>query len=267
MAHQSATAEAPNIALHKQQFLLKQVSNLSTPLQMPLDTDIDLPSKTLDLVLTALNTKLRTHNRSVFSVPAQRHIAEQIETLFWNEVLEERDALQGEDGNAAATVVRRDLNLCSASSGTAGSQNAIEKELPEHWTDVVVPSLTDPEEEPDNEDEATSEEAAQYAALRSQLLDLTAQRNAAAQKVTQYRQLQILLQPFEKPQEIIQPNLVTKDGELSKEMERMRSLLVRVRARMGEHHNRPPESSDGEEGEPVAVRGFGEQLDTLMSEA
>lgn len=46
------------------------------------------------------------------------------------------------------------------------------------------------------------------------------------------KQLRDYLKPFKDAQENIQPNLVTKDGELSKELERMKVLLARVGEKM-----------------------------------
>jgi hypothetical protein len=52
--------------------------------------------------------------------------------------------------------------------------------------------------------------------------------------LARYKQLQTLLEPFANAQENIQPNLVTRDGELGKELERMRILLARVTGRVKE---------------------------------
>lgn len=57
---------------------------------------------------------------------------------------------------------------------------------------------------------------------------LNEQRQAQQKKLAQYKHLQSLLDPFRNPQENIQPNLVTKDGELSKELDRMKLLMARV---------------------------------------
>ena len=46
--------------------------------------------------------------------------------------------------------------------------------------------------------------------------------------------MQTLLEPFTNAQENVQPNLVTRDGELGKELERMRILLARVTGRVSE---------------------------------
>lgn len=63
------------------------------------------------------------------------------------------------------------------------------------------------------------------------------------------RQLRQLLEPFQDPQEDIQPNLVTKDGELSKELERMKVLLARVGEKMASLQKREGDSGVAREEE------------------
>ena len=46
--------------------------------------------------------------------------------------------------------------------------------------------------------------------------------------------LHLLLDPFKEPQKNIQPNLVTRDGELVEELDRMRKLVARVGARINQ---------------------------------
>jgi hypothetical protein len=48
----------------------------------------------------------------------------------------------------------------------------------------------------------------------------------------QYKQLEGLLEPFKNPQENIQPNLFTRDGELVREIDKMRMLVARVAGRV-----------------------------------
>lgn len=43
-----------------------------------------------------------------------------------------------------------------------------------------------------------------------------------------------MLEPFQDPQTNIQPNLVTRDGELGKELDRMRILVATVSGRIEE---------------------------------
>ena len=50
--------------------------------------------------------------------------------------------------------------------------------------------------------------------------------------MAQYKQLEALLEPFKNPQENIQPNLLTRDGELVREIDKMRMLVARVAGRV-----------------------------------
>lgn len=67
-----------------------------------------------------------------------------------------------------------------------------------------------------------------YQQLQARLVALNAKRQAQEDQLVQYKQLQQLLEPFKDPQTNVQPNLVTKDGELGKELDRMRILMARV---------------------------------------
>lgn len=67
-----------------------------------------------------------------------------------------------------------------------------------------------------------------YQQLQARLVALDARRQAQKQELARYRQLQQLLEPFRDPQVNVQPNLVTKDGELKTELDRMRVLIARV---------------------------------------
>lgn len=77
-------------------------------------------------------------------------------------------------------------------------------------------------------------EARRYADLAARLRDLSAAREQAAARVRRLRDMQRGLAPFRAtgpgpgslPQ--LQRNLVTKDGELEKELERTRILMARV---------------------------------------
>ncbi|EEP79595.1 predicted protein [Uncinocarpus reesii 1704] len=64
--------------------------------------------------------------------------------------------------------------------------------------------------------------------FHSQLVVLNAERNEQRKRLAQYMQLRTLLEPFNQPQTNVQPNLVTKDGQLAAELDRMRMLLAKV---------------------------------------
>ena len=60
------------------------------------------------------------------------------------------------------------------------------------------------------------------------LQSLVERRQALQKKLDQYRHIQQLLQPLQDPQESIQPKLVTRDGPLGEELNKSRTLNIRV---------------------------------------
>jgi len=54
------------------------------------------------------------------------------------------------------------------------------------------------------------------------------------------------LAPFENARENVQPNLAGRDGELGRELERMRVLLARVSARIESVRKEDRRDADGE---------------------
>jgi hypothetical protein len=55
---------------------------------------------------SSVNTKLKEHNRSVYSAPSQRHVAEQIDALYWR-VVSENDMNSDPD----SVIVTKDVDL------------------------------------------------------------------------------------------------------------------------------------------------------------
>jgi hypothetical protein len=70
--------------------------------------------------------------------------------------------------------------------------------------------------------------------LYQRLLELDAERKQTQQRLAQYKQLGKLLDPFKDPQTNIQPNLVTRDGQLGEELDRMRMLVAKISRRIEE---------------------------------
>jgi hypothetical protein len=58
-------------------------------------------------------------------------------------------------------------------------------------------------------------------------VELNEKRRAAREKLERYRAMKKLLEPFEADAGV-QGNLVTRNGEMEKELERMRMLMLRV---------------------------------------
>lgn len=91
-------------------------------------------------------------------------------------------------------------------------------------------------------------EAKRYEDLVSSLTSLSARREQARQRAERLRKMKGLLQPFDDGAtqdksgggSNVQQNLVTRNGDVEKELERMRMLLVRVSGRLAQLP--PPEA-------------------------
>ena len=223
-SHSTTMGNSKTVTDSKATFLRQQVRLLSAILQPsatwrdfgPESEAGDIPSKVIDDVLHKVNEKLKQHNRSVYSVAAQRHLAEQVDTLYWQDVQRHEASAESD-----ATVVDGHVDLMSA--------EAVER-LPEGYADLKI-TVGDWEGE-------DAEEAEQYQELRQRLVELSRKGDEQKARLEQYRHLQSMLAPFENAQENVQPNLVTRDGELGKELERMRVLLARLTGRAEEMKSR-----------------------------
>lgn len=63
---------------------------------------------------------------------------------------------------------------------------------------------------------------------------MDAKRQQQRRRLAQYKQLEALLEPFKDPLKNIQPNLITRDGELTQELDKMRILVARVAGRLSQ---------------------------------
>ncbi|KIW73637.1 hypothetical protein PV04_01736 [Phialophora macrospora] len=174
-----------------------------------------LSDKTIADLVGKVNDKIRQHNRLLFSAQSQRHVAEQIESLHWNLVSGEL-----EHAEADTVVVRRDAELTDAQ---------VIQALPEEYEDLTL-NLHPHREE-------LQDQAERYSQLREELVDLSRKRDALKRRLAQHQELRRLVEPLDEPQRNVQPNLVTRDGELSQELDRMRVLMARVTGRVSEMGN------------------------------
>ena len=72
------------------------------------------------------------------------------------------------------------------------------------------------------------EESDGYDEQLERLRALSTRRAELQNKLKTYRQLQSLTKPFRDPQTTIQPNIVTRDGPLTKELERNVEVGIRL---------------------------------------
>ncbi|EXJ95146.1 hypothetical protein A1O1_00265 [Capronia coronata CBS 617.96] len=229
-----------SITALKSAFIRSQVRHLSTPLEASTPwrefatrvgnegggVGSHLSDKVIEHIVSKVNEKIKHHNRMLYSQQSQRHVAEQIETLYWNILSTERQRAEEQERENElepdAVVIRAETDLTDT--------NAIEDLLPEQYDELFL--------RPDQqrEDETVDQDTI-YTDLRAELLELSHERDALREKAARYRHLRKMLAPLEEPQTNVQPNLVTRDGELAKELDRMRILLARVTGRIGEMKN------------------------------
>jgi hypothetical protein len=100
----ATSSSAPTIIDLKLSFLRAQILALSSPLRIPEtyrplsdEPSQALRQRSIDAALFQLNSRIREHSKLVYSTPAQRHVAEQIDALYW--AAGEKD-IQGRGGEA-----------------------------------------------------------------------------------------------------------------------------------------------------------------------
>lgn len=71
-----------------------------------------------------------------------------------------------------------------------------------------------------------------YNQLRRRLLALNQEKLVQKERLAQYKVLHQLMALFKMVQDNVQPNLVTKDGELENELDKMKVLIARVREKL-----------------------------------
>lgn len=79
---------APTILDLKLAFLRSQIQALSAPLRVPVnyqppDGEQAIRQRAIDDALFQLNARIQEHAKLVYSAPAQRHVAEQVDALYW----------------------------------------------------------------------------------------------------------------------------------------------------------------------------------------
>lgn len=113
--------------------------------------------------------------------------------------------------------------------------------MPEQWNEEV--------------ESKAPEQAAKYKELQQKLVELNERRKGAREKVENYKALKQLVDLLGEDAGV-QDNLVTKNGEVEIELEKMRRLLVRVERGIGgleEKQDSDDMVSGGEEGQSIIL--------------
>ncbi|KAL8358786.1 hypothetical protein RB601_009915 [Gaeumannomyces tritici] len=211
-----ASPAPPTIQALKQDFIAEQTRLLSQPLAPSrawskanssaaaaatgTAPPLPLPQKAVDDALARFNHRLQQHSARVYSPPATRHVAEQLEQLY---LAAERDGgapRAGEDGH-------------DDGGGDAGLT------LSADFADPQTIAALPPSWPSDQDVSARPMEARRYADLSARLQDLSAARGEAEARARRLRDMRRGLVPFiggGDGGESLQRNLVTKDGELER---------------------------------------------------
>ncbi|KAI9900126.1 hypothetical protein N3K66_004388 [Trichothecium roseum] len=211
----------PTTTTLKEEFLQSQSLILSTTL-VPSQAFRDankvaegsLPDRLIDQVTQHVDSQVQLHGKRVLAPQANRAVAEQISDRYIKDVERrmEREAL-------AESGIRKDADL---------ADQAVIATLPETWSD-------------EKEVSSRPTEAKRYADAVQQLLALNQQRSELKQRVERLRNMKTTIDPLQTTEggAGIQENLVTRNGEMEKELEKMRILLARVAGRVGALPDKP----------------------------
>ncbi|WQF89090.1 Putative kinetochore Sim4 complex subunit Fta4 [Colletotrichum destructivum] len=245
----STQAPPPTVIAQKQAFLAAQTRLFSQPLRPSRPwlaaneaAESPLPDPVVEHVVARLNTTVLQHSRRAYSHQASRHVAEQIDALY----LSQPPAAQDHE---PAEGLSLSLDL---------TEEAAVKSLPPTWPvdrDVTMYPM----------------EAKRYTEQVDRLKSLAEQRHQTTARLERLRRMKALLDPFRSDDDGIgvQENLITRDGEVEKEMESMRVLLARVGGRVNLlPASTEPVSPFGED-DPLATRsvatGEKRKLDDLLN--
>ncbi|CAK7200873.1 hypothetical protein SEUCBS139899_003572 [Sporothrix eucalyptigena] len=161
-----------------------------------------IPRSVVDDVLSRTNQLMLLHARRTHTPTAVRHVAEQLDQLY--QTAGDQLGATPEDPNNEALDRGMDYTTTSAIFG-----------LPSTWDDPRDAS-------------ALPLEAHRYAKQLTELQALTEQRATTAARVRQLREMVSVLEGVSSARFPVQRSLVTRDGPVETELERMRVLLARV---------------------------------------
>jgi len=206
------SSSAPTILDLKSSFLRAQILALSQPLHPSAtfiasntsDEENALRQKAIDDALIKLNNQLKQHNRLSYGPQVQRHVAEQVDKLYWN---------AGERG----------LRLLGAQDQWADRGS-------DYRDEIVIEQL--PEEWSENASTTAPEQAAKFTELSRKLTALSEQRRIAKERVKRYKHFMEMVGLFGEDAGV-QDNLVSRNGDVEVELEKMRRLMLRVERGVG----------------------------------
>jgi hypothetical protein len=198
-----------------------------------------LHTYTIYVTLTSIvNRDLKQHSRKVYSRQMIEHVVEQIDTLYWESGASHPS--DHEDNPSISDIHEDDTDTLYQNSDLTLDANIVK--LPATW--------------PDRDADVSQDE---YLSSVSRLQELSARRQTLQNRLDTYRTLLSLLEPYRKPTERIQPNLVWKDAPLAPELAKTRTLAIRVAARVEERFADVQVPATAEDEEDVEMEGLGQE--------
>ena len=248
MSNQGTVVEQKQFFLQAKKHHLSRAINPSQQLKTTAE-DGGIELSVVKAALDKVNRDLKQHSRKVYSRQMMDHIVQQIDELYWE------SGARDLDDKGVDEVPEEDSNALHKNDNLTLDENIAR--LPTHWDTSadLTPSLA-----VDQDD---------YTAALARLQDLSAQRLSLQTKLNTYRTLLTLLEPYRKPKENVQPNLVWRDAPLAPELAKTRTLAIRVAGRVGERFGdvQVPATAD-EEGDVdmLALQGQGKKkLDAILA--
>ncbi|CZT41239.1 uncharacterized protein RSE6_00960 [Rhynchosporium secalis] len=205
-------SNAPTILELKTSFLRAQILALSQPLRPSAnftasntsDEENALRQKSIDDALLKLNNQLKQHNKLAYGPQVQRHVAEQVDRLYWNA------------GERGVRILGPEDEW--AERGSDYRQESVIDQLPEEWSE--------------NASTKSPEQAAKFTELSQRLTALNEKRRIARERLERYKRLQEMVSLLGEDAGV-QDNLITRNGEVEVELEKMRRLMLRVERGVG----------------------------------
>ncbi|KAK0108398.1 hypothetical protein ONS95_003207 [Cadophora gregata] len=248
---------APTILNLKTSFLRAQILALSHPLRPSAtftasntsNEENVLRQKAIDDALIKLNNQLKQHNKLSYGPQVQRHVAEQVDKLYWNAGergvrplgLQDQWVERGSDYSVYPNGRLVDVRLIPV----IANESVIEQ-LPDSWSEHATATIP--------------EQAAKFTELSQKLTTLNEHRRMAKEKVERYKQFKEMVGLFAEDTGV-QDNLVTRNGEVELELEKMRRLMLRVERGVGALEER----GQGEEEMDVVIEGDVEEEGKLLA--
>ncbi|KAH7050187.1 kinetochore Sim4 complex subunit Fta4 [Macrophomina phaseolina] len=212
----------------KSAFLRTQTRILSQPLQAPgrwrasnLSAS-DIPESVVKDVIREVNRLIRRHNKSAFPSLAIRHVADQIDALYWTAAApplslpQDADAAaaDADDGDGTPTLDPLHPSADLTASATIAA-------LAPTWAEAID---RDPARVPEGDKDAGE----RYEELVQRLQALDEKRALLRRKLERYKRVREGVEALREPREVVQRNLVTRDGELARGVAEVKTLGVRV---------------------------------------